>query len=165
MKTVKSSDIHGKQYVVPVDRLVWRPAAYAIVIHDGKILLTKQHKALHLPGGGIELGEMPEDGVVREVKEETGLDVSKPQLVGSISGFFTVTSELTPDTQHVHSILLYYQCDLVGGELSIDGFEDDEKIVGDMPEWVPTKQLDYIVAGSTVDWRGIVKRLLKRKAG
>jgi ADP-ribose pyrophosphatase YjhB (NUDIX family) len=160
-KIVVSSDIHGKEYDVPVDQLVWRPAAYAIVIHDGKILLTKQHKAFHLPGGGINLGEMPEAGVIREVHEETGLEVNNPRLVGSISGFFTQTSKLTTDIKHVHSILLYYRCDLVGGELSIDGFEDDEKVIGDLPEWIPIDQLDDIVAGSTIDWRGVVKQALK----
>jgi 8-oxo-dGTP diphosphatase len=160
MKTVKSSDIYGNEYDVPVNQLVWRPAAYAIVIHDGKILLTKQHKALHLPGGGVELGEMPEEGVIREVKEETGLDVGNPRLVGSISGFFTQTHKNSKNRAHVHSVLLYYRCDLIGGELSTDGFEDDEKLIGDMPEWVSVDQLDEIVAGSTIDWRGVVKRML-----
>jgi 8-oxo-dGTP diphosphatase len=155
IKTVISSDIHGNKYEVPIDQLVWRPAAYAIVINDGKILLTKQHKVFHLPGGGVELGEMPEQGVVREVKEETGLEVANPKLVGSLSGFFTTSS-----SKHVHSILLYYRCDLIGGELSMDGFEEDEKLIGDMPEWVVVGQLDDIVAGSTIDWRSVVKQVL-----
>jgi len=39
------------------------------------------HNNLDLPKGGIEPGESPKEGVVREVKEETGLDVSKWDLV------------------------------------------------------------------------------------
>jgi len=58
--TITSSDIHGTQYQVAADQLQWRPAAYAIVIQDGKILLTKQHGTFHLPGGGLDFGEMPE---------------------------------------------------------------------------------------------------------
>src|SRR4030088_3035728 len=122
-KMIKSSDIHGIEYDVPTDQLVWRPAAYAIVIHDGKILLTKQHNAFHLPGGGVELGEMPEDGVIREVKEETGLLVHNPRLVGHISGFFTQTWKDRDTRVHVQSILLYYHCNFGGGVLSTDGFE------------------------------------------
>lgn len=106
------------------------------------------------------MGEMPEDGVIREVKEETGVDVAGPRLVGSISGFFTLTNALNGTTKHVHSILLYYRCDFAGGQLSVSGFEEDEKLVGEMPEWVPITDLDNIAAGSTVDWRGVVKQAL-----
>ncbi len=159
-RLVKSTDIHGNAYDVPVDQLVWRPAAYAIVTRDRKILLTKQHKAFGLPGGGVNLGEMPEAGVIREVAEETGLIVNNPRLVGQISGFFTLTRTHSQDLQHVHSILLYYRCDFVGGELSTDGFEDDEKLIGELAEWVPIEGLDSIVAGSTIDWRGVVKAAL-----
>lgn len=59
-KSITSTDVYGKTYEVPIDQLIWRPAAYAIIINDGKILLTKQYKALHLPGGGVKLGKMPE---------------------------------------------------------------------------------------------------------
>ncbi len=45
---------------------------------EGKFFLMKSHKWNHqycIPGGHIELGERIEEAVVREVKEETGLDV------------------------------------------------------------------------------------------
>jgi 8-oxo-dGTP pyrophosphatase MutT (NUDIX family) len=105
-RTVRSTDIYGVEYNVPVDQLIWRPAAYAIIVRDSNILLTKQHNAFHLPGGGIELGEMPENGVIREVKEETGVVVSNPHLVGQISGFFTQTWKDRDDLVHVHSIFV-----------------------------------------------------------
>ena len=154
---IQSTDIHGQNYKVAIEKLAWRPACYAIVIHEGKILLTKQHGTFHLPGGGLNLGEMPEDGVIREVKEETGLLVTQPKIVDMISGFFTLSSE-TPN--HVQSILLYFQCELIGGTLSTDGFEEDEKLIGEMPVWVPLETLDAIPAGSTVDWRSVVKKHL-----
>ena len=159
-QTITSTDIYGNHYEVPVDQLVWRPAAYGIVINNGKILLTKQHDAFHLPGGGTDLGEMPVDGVIREVKEETGITISNPKLVDCISGFFSWGNEDGTDMTHVQSILLYFICTFEDGELSTNGFMEDEKEFGDMPEWVPLEQLDFIVAGSTVDWLAVVKKVV-----
>jgi hypothetical protein len=54
------------------------PAASAVVLnHDGKILLHKRkdNALWSLPGGAMELGESIEETIIREVKEETGLDV------------------------------------------------------------------------------------------
>ncbi len=50
----------------------------AIVVRDEKILMEKVHfferDFYTLPGGGIEEGETPEQAVLRELKEETGLE-------------------------------------------------------------------------------------------
>ncbi|MEM4733021.1 MAG: NUDIX hydrolase [Candidatus Bathyarchaeia archaeon] len=58
----------------------------AIIINDGKILLEKRKSPpakgkWSVPGGLVELGEKIEQAVIREVKEETGLDVASPRLV------------------------------------------------------------------------------------
>jgi ADP-ribose pyrophosphatase YjhB (NUDIX family) len=157
--TITSTDIHGTQYEVPIHQLQWRPAAYAIVVHGDRILLTKQHDSFHLPGGGMELGETPEHTVVREVKEETGVKVTDPQLVKCVSGFFTYQDG--KKDVHVQSILLYYVCTFAGGRLSMDHFMEDEKLVGDMPEWIPLNTLRTIRAGSTVDWPSFVEEILE----
>jgi 8-oxo-dGTP diphosphatase len=57
-----------------------RVAAYALVVRDDAVLLTRfSERAFHsgqwgLPGGGIQHGEHPRDALVREVREETGLE-------------------------------------------------------------------------------------------
>ncbi len=60
-------------------------AAAVIFNQDKKILLVKlTYQRFHpwgLPGGSLEYGETPEDGVVREVWEETGLQISIEKLL------------------------------------------------------------------------------------
>ena len=57
-----------------------RVAAYAVIVRDDRILLSRlaprvsRHELWTLPGGGLDLGVDPRDAVVREIKEETGLD-------------------------------------------------------------------------------------------
>lgn len=67
---------------MPDRRRLQRLAAYAVVLRDGAVLLTRlsarvsREEVWTLPGGGVDHGEEPRDAVVREVREETGLDVT-----------------------------------------------------------------------------------------
>lgn len=156
-KTVTCVDIEGKKYEVPVSELSWRPSAYGIVIKDGKILLSKQFgNGYDLPGGGLDLGERPEHAAVREVKEETGIVVDNPKLITAETSFFKMAHH---DGQSHQSLLFYYTCDYVGGEFSIDGFDEEEKKYADMPEWIDLKDLPNINVKSSVDWRTIVQKI------
>ena len=62
------------------------PVLAAIVERDGQVLLARnaawQHRTFALITGFMEAGESPEDGIRREVAEETGLTVERLQLVG-----------------------------------------------------------------------------------
>lgn len=62
------------------------PVLAAIVELDGKVLLARnaawQHRMFALITGFMEAGETPEDGIRREIAEETGLSVQALQLVG-----------------------------------------------------------------------------------
>jgi len=55
------------------------PTVGALIFNpEGKLFLTKSHKwrgKYVVPGGHIELGERIEDALIREIKEETNLDV------------------------------------------------------------------------------------------
>ena len=62
----------------------------AVIIKEGKIALIKRGNEPSrgkwtIPGGLVELGESPEQAVIRETKEETGLDVDNPNLMDVVS--------------------------------------------------------------------------------
>lgn len=93
-----------------------RPAVTVdgIILFDDKIVLIKRRKEPFrgfwaLPGGFIEYGEKAEEAVIREVKEETGLDVKIEKLVG-------VYSDPRRDPRG-HTVSICYLCKVVGGEL------------------------------------------------
>src|SRR5438105_4240038 len=67
----------------------WRnakPCAGALVVRDGRVLLGRRaiepaRGAWDIPGGFLEPWESPADAAVREVHEETGLDVRVTSLL------------------------------------------------------------------------------------
>ncbi len=93
-------------------------ATTVAVIQDQKILLTKRDdfEVWCLPGGGVEPGESLAQGAVREVYEETGLEVQLEALVGVYSklGFM----------HDVHSALFIAK--VIGGELRVQPGETIE---------------------------------------
>ena len=62
-------------------------AVGAVVINDGSLLMVRRGKdpgkgLWSIPGGRVEHNELLTDALVREVKEETGLDVEVVELLG-----------------------------------------------------------------------------------
>lgn len=63
-----------------------RPGAYALLVREGRVLLTHQktpHDEFQLPGGGIDPGESPLHALHREVFEETGWCIAAPRRLGA----------------------------------------------------------------------------------
>ncbi len=86
----------------------------AIIIKDNSIVLIKRKNdpfkdKWALPGGFVEYGETVENAVVREAKEETGLDVRIEKLLGVYSG---------PDRDpRGHTVSVCFICRIVSGKL------------------------------------------------
>jgi 8-oxo-dGTP pyrophosphatase MutT (NUDIX family) len=109
---------------------------------DKGILLEKRtdNGQWCIPGGAIELGEEPEEGLFREVKEETGLDISDPE-------FFKVKANIHmvyPNTDEVYYTDIVYIVTKYTGELSPDSesselkwFKPDELPGNIMPTQMP----------------------------
>ncbi len=159
-KTLTAVDFHGNKFEVPVEKLRWRAGVYAVVTRDNKLLLTNQAGTYNLPGGGMEFGEMPEEAVIRETFEETGIRVKNARLIGCKSNIFKgMRADDIED--FFQSIILFYTCDFESGKLSIDGIDDHEQTWTEMPEWIPIEKLDAIKRGSSYEWRDVVRKAVE----
>jgi len=102
----------------------------AVIVKDGKVLLVKRrYEPLagqwSLPGGTLELGETLAEGVAREMREETGLEVE----VGPVIEVFDRI--MTDDARRIryHFVLVDYLCWPVSGELQASSDVDDAVFV------------------------------------
>ena len=69
--------------------------ARGVCILGGKVLLClpKDRSYSYLPGGHIEFGETGREALVREMKEETGLDATAGELLGVVESQFVQKGE------------------------------------------------------------------------
>ncbi|MGA8113280.1 MAG: NUDIX domain-containing protein [Actinocatenispora sp.] len=111
-----------------------RIGAYGVLTDDaGRILLTRSSDrsdvagTWYLPGGGIEHGEHPLEAVVREVAEETGLQVE-------VAGLRTVVAdvlEIPARGERLHTDRVLYDVRATGGTL-----RDEPDGTTDLARWI-----------------------------
>lgn len=97
---------------------VTRISAYGILTRANQLLLCRLSSQVlagagmwTLPGGDIEFGEDPKDAMIREVEEETGLNVVSTGLAG-VHSF-----RLDSPKRSFHGIQLIYHATILGGRL------------------------------------------------
>jgi 8-oxo-dGTP diphosphatase len=161
MKKITSHGLTGKTYEVDPKDLIWRPSAYGILIKDNKILVSKQWDGYDLPGGGVDLNETLEQGVIREVWEETGLEGEVIDIIHSQTTFFTPDHSPKHKGEHWNCPLSYFLVKQTGGELSIDNFDDEEQDYAEMAEWMPLEQVSCSKFINSVDTPMVVNKALK----
>ena len=128
-----------------------RLAAYAWCEQDGAVLLTRISVngpgggLWTLPGGGLDFGEDPVDGVVREVAEETGLDAVIGELLGVRSAVLEPAETISG--HRVQTVGLLYRGQITGGELrnEADGSSD-------LAAWVPAAELEALPKIDLLRW-------------
>ena len=83
MKEEPANDIPVFGDARPGTTYVPRPGGYAVIFdRRGFLAVVETEEGLHLPGGGQEAGESAEAATVREVAEETGLEVELLAKIG-----------------------------------------------------------------------------------
>jgi len=118
----------------------------AVVIDGTKVLLVRRGNEplkgeWSLPGGALEVGETLQQGVVREVLEETGLTVTPAGVVEILD---RIVRDEESERIRYHYVLIDFVCRVIGGSPLV-GSDADEV------QWVDRGVLDeYRVAPVTV---------------
>jgi 8-oxo-dGTP diphosphatase len=110
----------------------------ALIIADDRILLVERGKEplkgwWSLPGGLVETGELLEDALRREVREETGLEV---EIISLIEIFERIMRDEAGAPEY-HFVLMDYLCRVTGGTCCA---ADDASRV----EWFELDEIDAL---------------------
>jgi len=100
--------------------------AYACIRNEeNQILMVYNQDAGHwsMPGGKVEQGEFLDQALVREVKEETGYDVSVGDVLSINERKIVASKE--------HALFLTFSCEILGGKLLISDPKEISKV-----EWI-----------------------------
>ncbi|MDO8618192.1 MAG: NUDIX domain-containing protein [Candidatus Uhrbacteria bacterium] len=112
-------------------------AVWGIVLdqHQKVLLCHRTDQDLwNLPGGGLEAGETPWEGCIREVKEETGFDV----VIEKVTGLY-----FKPETDEMG---MAFRCQITGGAMRLNDEADQIKYFAfkDFPENTNKRQVERI---------------------
>ncbi|MBD5132111.1 MAG: NUDIX domain-containing protein [Clostridiales bacterium] len=121
----------------------FRYRAGAIIVENGCLLLVTNDASdyYYSVGGGVHIGETSADAVVREVKEETGVDYEIDRLAVVHENFFCTDSGVNKGLIR-HELSLFYLMKPRGTqEIHSDSYCPDGK---EFLEWVPFNKLDKV---------------------
>ena len=122
-----------------------RVGAYVVIVRDGAVLLVRFTRGGRwtLPGGGLDHGEDPRDAAVREVAEETGLDVRLGALLDVDS---TCWDEVDGRPADVHALRIRYTGEIIGGVLrgEVGGSSDHAA-------WIPLARIPELDRSCMID--------------
>lgn len=132
-------EIDTKDYI-PNGRAFVRPSVRGIILRDGKVAMVHSIKYDYykFPGGGMEPGEGQLETLIREVREESGLQV----LPDTIREYGIVPRKQKSDRPQEYDFFVqdnyYYICqaDTVLADQKLDDYEEEEHFT---LEWVSPK--------------------------
>jgi len=123
----------------------FRNAAKAFIVNDGKLLLVRrnssnQHKPdeWDIPGGRLEIGEYPYDGLKRELREETGNEI---EIMAPLD-----VRHFTRDDGQVITMIMFF-CKLLSNEIRLSDEHTEYKWVNltipEIPEYYHNAFANY----------------------
>ncbi len=106
---------------------------------NGEILIGRKHSnrgvyldAWHIPGGGIEEGERIEEGLKREIREETNLEITDIQ---SIHFSDDITTRIqNSQTEEIQMIFLEFKC-----KAETENFSPSDDL--EVLKWIPKSEI------------------------
>jgi ADP-ribose pyrophosphatase YjhB (NUDIX family) len=133
-------------------------AVTAVVTNDqGELLLQKRtdNELWGLPGGAMNIGESVGEAVIREVKEETTLDVEPTGVVGIYSDPGHVIAYADGEVRQEFSIC--FAARVVGGHIAVGDQESTEV------RFVKPSEVDPLPMGQSTRLR--IQHFLERRSG
>ena len=126
-------------------------AVSAAIFRNGKVLIVRLGRApakgvYTLPGGGVELGETLEQAVIREIREETALDIEPVELVGFRQA---IARDATGRIER-HFVILPFAARYLGGEITLNEelSEADWRDPSELARLKTTEGLAQVVAAA-----------------
>ena len=126
-------------------------AVSAAIFRDGRVLIVRRarppaHGLYTLPGGGVELGETLEQAIIREVREETGLEIAPLALVG----FREAIARDAAGRVERHFVILPFASRWIRGEIALSEelAEAHWRKPGELADLKTTEGLAEIVAAA-----------------
>jgi len=121
-----------------------------VIFKGNQILLAERNRRPHgkmwsIPGGAQELGETVEEGAIREIMEETGLEIDLKGLVDVVN---VISNDEAGDVQFHYTLVDFY-ADWVSGEAVAD---DDVSAV----KWVGLEEIQHI------ELRPVTRRIITK---
>ena len=127
-------------------------ATAAFIVRDGCLLVARRGKepargTMDLPGGFVDMDETAEEGMAREVMEETGLEVKRMHYLFSLPNVYLYSG------MEIHTLDMFYRVEVADDAVPLAG--DDAAAL----QWVPLSDVRAEAFGLTSISRGVAKFL------
>ncbi|MCG8338229.1 MAG: A/G-specific adenine glycosylase [Proteobacteria bacterium] len=125
--------------------------AVGVVIKDKKLLITRRaEKGLlgglwEFPGGKLENNEEPNKACIREIKEETGLDVTTVEHLATVKHAYS----------HFKIKMDVFICDFVSGEVELSGPTDHRWIAPELIDKYAFPKANHKFISKLKNWQGL----------
>ena len=150
-------DVFNNEHIIDSEKLDFSIHLYGVAIKNDKILISPQYDGYDFPGGTAKKGETHIETLIREVKEETGYLVKPIEVLNVYTSFFHHNKK----NKDFQSYLIYYFVEIVDGEITDEGFDDDEKEYAKKAKWV---DIDYLKSNRHACSINIADELIERRS-